>query len=175
MKRNKEKRKILKVRPFNMANFSGGSGYLVFSIIYQAMAMLPAMIIIWLASLIKLPQLEDSNEIDSDRAVKRYNIISIPLCIIISIVGVIMAYTSNYGTFSEYWIEILIIGIVPAICLYFIVRFCHRQIIESNKGIAPMIALSVFLTAMTLIGIMLFCGGFIDPILTEIADSKYGY
>lgn len=98
MKRNKEKRRILKIRPFNMANFSGGSGYLVFSIIYQAMAVL------------------------------------------------------------------------PAICLYFIVRFCHKQIIERNMGIAPMIALSVFLTAIALLGIMAICGLLIDPILTEIAD-----
>lgn len=54
MKNKKEKRRILKVRPFNMANFSGGSGYLVFSLIYQAMAILPAMIIIWATSLISL-------------------------------------------------------------------------------------------------------------------------
>lgn len=170
MKKDKEKRKILKVRPFNMANFSGGSGYLVFSVIYQAMAILPAMIIIWFTSLIKLPKLENSDEFDYDKAVKRYNIISIPLCIIIAIFGVIMACIGNYGTFEEYWIEIFIIGLVPAICLYFIVRFCHRQIIEHNAGIAPMIALSVFLTALALVGIMAFCGALIDPILTEIAD-----
>lgn len=31
----KEKKKILKVRPFNMANYSGGSGYLIFSIFFS--------------------------------------------------------------------------------------------------------------------------------------------
>lgn len=170
MKRNKEKRKILKVRPFNMANFSGGSGYLVFSIIYQAMAMLPAMIIIWFASLIKLPKLENSDEFDYDKAVRRYNAVSIPLCIIIVIFGIIMACISNYGTFREYWIEILFIGIAPAICLFFIIRYCHRQIIEHNANIAKMIALSVVYTMITLIGILLICAGIIDPILTEIAE-----
>lgn len=170
MKRNKEKRKILRVRPFNMANFSGGSGYLVFSIIYQAMAMLPAMIIIWFASLIKLPKLENSDEFDCDKAVRRYNAVSIPLCIIIAIFGIIMACISNYGTFMEYWIEILFIGIVPAICLLFIIRYCHKQIIEHNAGIAKMIALSVVYTMIALIGILLICAGIIDPILTEIAE-----
>lgn len=175
MKRNKEKQRILKIRPFNMANFSGGSGYLVFSIIYQAMAMLPAMVIIWLTSLIRLPKLENSDEIDYDKAVRRYNIISIPLCVIIAIFGVIMACINNYGTFKEYWIEILFIGIVPAICLFFIIRFCHKQIIEHNAGIAKMVALSVVFTIIALIGILLICAGCIDPILTEIADQNYDY
>lgn len=167
----KEKKKILKIRPFNMANFSGGSGYLVFSIVYQAMAILPAMVIIWFASLIKLPRLDENDEIDCTRAAKRYKLIAIPLCIAIAAIGVIMACIGNYGTFSEYWIEIFIIGLVPSICLFFIVRSCHRQIINHGMGIAPMIALSVFFIIIALVGIMAICGGIIDPILTEIADN----
>lgn len=57
MKNRKEKSKILKIRPFNMADFSGGSGYLVFSLLYQAMAIFPAMVLIWAGSLIKLPKM----------------------------------------------------------------------------------------------------------------------
>lgn len=171
----KEKRKILKIRPFNMANFSGGSGYLVFSIIYQAMAMLPAILIIWLVSLIKLPRIDGSEEIDRDKAVKRYNVIAIPLCILVAIIGFVLACISNYGTFMEYWIEILIIGIVPSVFLFIIVRFCHRKIIDHNSSIASMIAMSVVFTILALIGIMLFCGLIIDPILDEMANGIYGF
>lgn len=165
----KEKRKILKIRPFNMANFSGGSGYLIFSIFYQAMAILPAMIIIWLASLIKLPKLEESGEINCEKAIRRYNRVAIPLCVIIAIIGVVMAIVGNYGTFWEYWIEILIVGLAPAICLYFIIRFCHRQIIERKIGAFPMIVISVFLTAVALVAITIFCAGLLDPFLENLA------
>lgn len=171
MKKEKEKQRILKVRPFNMANFSGGSGYLVFSIVYQALAILPAMVIIWLASLIKLPKLDESGEIDCKKAVKRYNIVAVPLCVIIAIIGLIFAYVGNYGTFGEYWIEIFLVGLAPAICLYFIVRFCHRRIIERKANVVPMIVLSVFLTVFALAVIYLLCICLIDPILSDFALS----
>ncbi|MCM1115645.1 MAG: hypothetical protein NC397_09135 [Clostridium sp.] len=168
MKTQKEKCKILKIRPFNMANFSGGSGYLVFSVIYQAAAILPAMAIIWLVSLLKLPKYHNSDVIDTDKAAKRFYAISIPLSVILIIVGIILACSFNYGDFSQYWIEILFVGIAPTICLFFIMRFCHKKIVEEYCNTAPMILLSIGLTIAVLIVTLCISGLIIDPILTSL-------
>ena len=106
MKNSDDKSKILKIRPFNMANFSGGSGYLVFSLIYQAMAIIPAMIIIWFFSLIKLPK-NETGEIEQAKAGKHFYYISVPVSVILIIIATVFAFVSNYGTFTEYWFEII--------------------------------------------------------------------
>lgn len=173
MKNNKEKRKILKVRPFNMANFSGGSGYLVFSLIYQAVAILPAMIIIWFSSLLKLPKHYGYEVIDTDKAAQRYYAVSIPICVVLIVIGIALACYSNYGTFREYWIEILFVGITPTVCLFFIMRFCHKKIVADGKSVVSMVVLSLVLMVFVLLGVLLISGLILDPILTSIADEKW--
>lgn len=168
MKNNREKRKILKVRPFNMANFSGGSGYLVFSVIYQALAIFPAMVIIWLASLIKLPKDYSFDVVDTDKAAKRYYAVSIPMCIILIGIGIFLACDFNYGTFFEYGIEALFVGITPAVCMFFIMRSCHRKIVAGDSSTASMIALSVVLMVAVLLGVLFISALILDPILTSI-------
>lgn len=98
MKNRKEKSKILKIRPFNMANFSGGSGYLVFSLLYQAMAIFPAMVLIWAGSLIKLPK-NDDGETVKERAGKRFYCVSVPFTVVLIIFAAVLAFITNYGTF----------------------------------------------------------------------------
>lgn len=173
MKNNREKRKILKVRPFNMANFSGGSGYLVFSVIYQALAIFPAMVIIWLASLIKLPKHFGYDVVDTDKAAKRYYAVSIPMCIILIGIGIFLACYSNYGTFFEYGIEVLFVGITPALCMFFIMRSCHRKIVAGDSSMVSMIVLSVVLMVAVLLGTLLISALILDPILTSIFEGSW--
>lgn len=173
MKNNREKRKILKVRPFNMANFSGGSGYLVFSVIYQALAILPAMVIIWLAALIKLPKNYAFDVVDIDKAAKRYYAVSIPMCIILIGIGIFLACDFNYGTFFEYGIEVLFVGITPAVCMFFIMRSCHRKIVAGDSSTASMIALSVVLMVAVLLGVLLISALILDPILTSVFEGSW--
>lgn len=170
MKSDKEKRKILKVRPFNMANFSGGSGYLVFSVIYQAMAIFPAMVIIWLASLIKLPKDYAFDAVDTDKAAKRYYAVSIPMCILLIGIGIFLAFDFNYSTFLEYGIEVLFVGITPTVCMFFIMRSCHRKIVAGESGTASMIVLSAVLMIAVLFGVLLISACVLDPILTSVAE-----
>lgn len=173
MKNNREKRKILKVRPFNMANFSGGSGYLVFSVIYQALAIFPAMVIIWLAALIKLPKDYSFDVVDTDKAAKRYYAVSIPMCIIIIGIGIFLACDFNYGTFFEYGIEVLFVGITPTVCMFFIMRSCHRKIVAGDSSTASMIALSVVLMVAVLLGVLLISALILDPILTSVFEGSW--
>lgn len=181
MKKEKERKKILKIRPFNMANFSGGSGYLVFSVIYQIFAIFPAMIVIWLCSLIKLPKHKDTELIDSRLALKRYYAVSLPICILLVIMGLTFAILGNYGTFADYWFEILFIGLTPGVGLFFIMRYCHELIVDEynaqhdKKIIVKYIVVSIIATVLLLF-VVIFITLVLDTVFTEIAERKeYDY
>lgn len=167
MKKKDEKRRIIKVRPFNMANFSGGSGYLIFSLIYQAFAILPAALIIWAISLIKLPKNEDG-ETDVYRAGKRFYAVAIPFSVILIVIAAVLAVITNYGTFLEYWFEIFIITFAPTLCAFFIIRHFHLRVVSGAK-VLPSILISLGLIVAALIALLLLCAFVIDPILTDIS------
>lgn len=164
-----EKRKIIKVRPFNMANFSGGSGYLVFSLIYQLFALIPATLIIWLVSLVRLPK-DENGETDRKRAGKRFYAVSIPFSVILIVVASVFAFENNYGTFAEYWLEVIIISLVPTLGAFFILRRCHREIVNGGNT-----AVMIFISLAGIIGVValvfFFCGLILDPIMTEMAGG----
>lgn len=172
MKNKKEKRKILKVRPFNMANFSGGSGYLVFSLLYQAMAILPAMIIIWVTSIISLKKNKKKEEFDSKNAAKIYCTISIPVCVVLAIVGLALGYyfLEGYGELYVYFIEWVIIGALPAISMFFIIKSCYKMVAISDdkSSVGSMVFLSVVLMLVVLMAVFFVSFLIIDPILTYL-------
>lgn len=151
-----------------MANFSGGSGYLVFSVIYQAAAILPAMILIWFASLIKLPK-NVIDEIDEEKAGKRFYFVSVPVSVILIIIATVLAFVTNYGTFSEYWFEVILIALLPTISTFFILRKCHKEVINGKKTIT-MILISFISVIFVLVATMLLCGCVIDPIIESFLN-----
>lgn len=168
MKRKKEKMQILKVRPFNMANFSGGSGYLVFSLIYQAIAILPATLIIWFCTLFKLPK-NEGGEINEQKAAKRYNAVMIPFSIIFVTASLVMAiyFTYGYGSLLTYAVEIAFVGIVPSICVFFIMRFWYRRIADGRASTASGILISI-ITIAVVFALIFAVTGIMDTIITEI-------
>ncbi len=168
MKNRNEKGRILKVRPFNMANFSGGSGYLVFSLIYQAMAILPAMIIIWFFSLIRLPK-NDTGEIEQAKAGKRFYYISVPISVILIIIATVFAFVSNYGTFLEYGFEVILIALVPTVSAFFIIRKCHQKVVGGSNAFKMILVSFIGVFAVLAVTFVL-CMFMIDPILTGLLD-----
>lgn len=169
MKNKKEKRKILKVRPFNMANFSGGSGYLVFSLIYQAMAVLPAMIIIWATSLISLKKNKKKEDFDSKKAVKKYCAISIPVCIALAIVGLALGYycLDGYGELYYYFIVWIIVGITPSIGMFFIIKSCYKLVAEEKSDIPTAVFISAIMV-IVLLAIVFGVSGALSTIITSL-------
>lgn len=147
--KKREKRRILKVRPFNMANFSGGSGYLVFSLIYQAFAILPASLIIWFLTLVKLPKNEDGSK-DLYKAGKRFYAVAIPFSIVLIIIATVLAFSFNYGTFLEYWFEVIFISLVPSLCTFFILRHFHKKVVLGESTLAS-ILISLVLIIIVLV------------------------
>lgn len=163
----KNRKRILKIRPFNMANFSGGSGYLIFSLFYQALALLPGVLIVWLMTLFKLPK-NENGEIITSRASKRFYSVTIPLTVIFIIAATVLsAYLCyGYGSLSVYAAEIALIGIAPALCSFFVLRHFHAKIVFGDISIKRAVFSSLIIIIAVIIGLFL-----ISLVLNSILES----
>lgn len=174
----KEKKKILKVRPFNMANYSGGSGYLIFSIFFQ-IALLPATLIVWLLSLVKLPKDDEGKLIESE-ARKRFRLVATPLFVVSTIVFLIVAVYCcwGYGSILIYGFEILFAGAVPSVCIFFIMKRLDEAVISEELTVVKAILISVVAVVLVLVATLFICGFVLEPIFNEIElkelDSSNG-
>lgn len=169
----KEKKKILKVRPFNMANFSGGSGYLIFSIFFQ-IALLPATLIVWLLSLVKLPK-DDEGKLVESEARKRFRLVATPLFVVSTIVFLIVAVYCcwGYGSLLIYGFEILFAGAVPSVCTFFILKKLDSDVISGSLTAKGAILISLGAVVGVLVATFLISGLILEPIFNEI-DLAYG-
>lgn len=169
----KEKKKILKVRPFNMANFSGGSGYLIFSIFFQ-IALLPATLIVWLLSLVKLPK-DDEGKLVESEARKRFRVVATPLFVVSTIVFLIVAVYCcwGYGSLLIYGFEILFAGAVPSVCTFFILKKLDSDVISGSLTAKGAILISLGAVVGVLVATFLISGLILEPIFNEI-DLAYG-
>ncbi len=169
----KEKKKILKVRPFNMANYSGGSGYLIFSVFFQ-IALLPATLIVWLLSLVKLPKDDEGKLVDSE-ARKRFRLVATPLFVVSTIVFLIVAVYCcwGYGSLLIYGFEILFVGAVPSVCTFFILKKLDSDVISGSLTAKGAILISLGGVVGVLVATFLISGLILEPIFNEI-DLAYG-
>lgn len=169
----KEKKKILKVRPFNMANYSGGSGYLIFSIFFQ-IALLPATLIVWLLSLVKLPK-DDEGKLVESEARKRFRLVATPLFVVSTIVFLIVAVYCcwGYGSLLIYGFEILFAGAVPSVCTFFILKKLDSDVISGSLTAKGAILISLGAVVGVLVATFLISGLILEPIFNEI-DLAYG-
>ncbi len=155
MKKEDEKCRIIKVRPFNMANFSGGSGYLLFSLIYQAFALLPGVLIVWLLTLIKLPR-DENGDIIVERAAKRFYSVTIPVTVLFIIASVVFAIycCEGYGDLSVYAVEIAFIGIAPTLCSFYVLRHFHSKVACGRISVAEAVFASLGIIILIIIGVL---------------------
>lgn len=169
----KEKKKVLKMRPFNMANFSGGSGYLIFSIFFQ-IALLPATLIVWLLSLVKLPK-DDEGKLVESEARKRFRLVATPLFVVSTIVFLIVAVYCcwGYGSLLIYGFEILFAGAVPSVCTFFILKKLDSDVISGSLTAKGAILISLGAVVGVLVATFLISGLILEPIFNEI-DLAYG-
>jgi hypothetical protein len=93
----KKKKKILRVRPFNMANFSGAGGYIPMYAIFGSIITFPATLILW-SGLAVSPVTEDG-ELNIAALKRRLIIILVPVYVIalISWVLIVRSEVSFYG------------------------------------------------------------------------------
>jgi len=121
-----QKKKILRIRPFNMANFSSGAGFLAFSSISTSIAILPIMFVIWygLASSIYTKE----NFLDYNILTKRANRIFLPICIAMFVLALIfispdmLSYFGRNGYSFTQRLTTIWISAFPTLGMYVVVR-----------------------------------------------------
>ena len=121
--------RILRTRPFNMANFSGGSGYMpVFAILAMVISF-PATVLIWAGMAPSLKK--EDGTLDFNILKRRLNRILLPICLaacvllVISFVPMVVSYG---GSFLTYGLAIIWGAAIPTIGIYCAMFFSARRL-----------------------------------------------
>jgi len=76
----KQRGKLLRLRPFNMANFSSGAGHLMmFGMFFSWIIILPSMFFVWAG--FALPMKSENGEVDYQILIRRLDFILLPICV----------------------------------------------------------------------------------------------
>lgn len=118
MKKQKEKEVILRLRPFNMANFSGGSYYVPFFSTFAIIASAPLSLLLWLG--LALPLKKEGENLDFQLIKLRIKRLVIPLIIIMFIAGLIIlpSFLAKYSDILFYFLSVIWGAAAPGLVLY---------------------------------------------------------
>jgi len=129
-----KRKKLLRVRPFNMANFSGAGGYIPMYAMYGIIVSLPAMLLLWTGFAVSTKTDDGKTNL---AALKRKLLIitcSVGILTLIGSVSMVIAQTSFYGgNVVAYMLAIAIllgVGIVGACMSIF---YPAKRLSESNR------------------------------------------
>ena len=105
-----KRQKLLRVRPFNMANFSGAGGYIPMYAMYGIIVSLPAILLIWTG--LAVSSKTEDGKINLATIKRKLLIIMLPVGILtlIGSVPMVIGQTSFYGgNFVAYMLAIAIL------------------------------------------------------------------
>ena len=115
----KKKEKLLRIRPFNMANFSGGSGYMPLFAMFGMIASFPATLFLWMGIATSLKT--EDGYLDYQILKRRINRIVLPICLVLLVICVMVfvpMVLSYGGNLLAYGLEILWCAAIPTIGMY---------------------------------------------------------
>jgi len=94
----KKKGEILRIRPFNMANFSGAGGYIPIFAIFGTIATFPATLVIWtnMASSVVNGDGSLNYALLRKRLIK-YTLLPVSIVSLVLWIGIVMGQISSYG------------------------------------------------------------------------------
>ena len=150
-------KKILRIRPFNMANFSGGSGYMMFGAWGAMIIAFPATLFLWAGFAASLKK--EDGKLNYQILKRRLNIIVLPICLIAF--AICFYFISSFlspdiygGTLSEYWPTVLWCSAIPAIGVYCSIAL-PAALLNANGNLSKgkwFSMMLVFLIIITVIG-----------------------
>lgn len=119
------KRRILKIRPFNMANFSGGSGYMGFTFYIELFLMVPFHLLALLA-LLKKERLDTTNEQQAALVEAQLRKSLWGFSLALGLLGSLVCVGQLYGPLAVYWPLVLWSGMAPSFGVYGAIFAAHR-------------------------------------------------
>ena len=128
----KERARLLRIRPFNMANFSGAGGYIPFMAIYGAFITVPATLLLWagLAASLK----KEDGKLNYSILKRRLNIFVLPICLAATIPWIIFCYEqiSFYGSGVSVVLTAILVTAVHTVGMYFTIYFSAQWLEKRN-------------------------------------------
>jgi len=160
--------KILKVRPFNMANFSGGSAYLPLDLFFDLVLLIPYYMLMALIVMGRNKKGEDSDEAyDNYKLNARLNKIVLPIISVMAILWIAASFyfiKMDYNDFKSGLLLILICGVAPGVITYFSLKMVvtkYDNITNDTflyKGLRYVFLFSLVFLAFGIFGIMIALG-----------------
>ena len=155
------KEKILRIRPYNMANFSGGSGYMPLFAIFGAIAFIPAALVLWTGLAISMET--ENGTLDYQILKRRLNRILLPICIVLFVPWAIFLGTAVYGSIFAYGLAVLWCAAVPTLGIYCSIFLSAKLLngegkLTKGKWLLCTLIFSVLILAAGIGGFFLFTG-----------------
>jgi len=154
----RNKKKILQLRPFNMANFSGGSGYLLLYAMMGWMFTLPATLLLWVG--MALPLKTENGTLDYKILRRRLLRIALPICLVMfAFFSHALASNASFysGNITDYFLANLWTASYYTLGIFFSIFFVAKMLNANNKLSKGRLFLwtVVFYVLMLIIGIPL--------------------
>jgi len=166
-----KKEKILRIRPYNMANFSGGSGYMPMFAMLAMIVAAPAGLFINLGLAINAKK--EDGTLDYQIVKTRLIRIILPLALVLFALC-LFAYVPNVldygGDLRAYWMEILWCAAVPTLGIYFVL-FASAKFLDGKSKLTKV---NWFFITLILI-IILAVIGYLGLIFLDILSSQINY
>ena len=163
----RKRKRILRIRPFNMANFSGGSGYMPLFALNEAIVFIPITVMIWTGMAAALKK--EDGSLDYQRLKRRLTRILLPICAVLFALAFYLNFIGVYGNILAYFLATLWASAVPTWGIFCAIALPAK--ILSTRGHLYkgrwFIWSSVCAVAISLIGILVFI------LLSILGDSLY--
>jgi len=135
----KEKEKLLRIRPFNMANFSSGAGFLAFNALLGSIFVIPLTFFIWCGVASSIEKID--GKLDYTIFKRRANRVFLPIMILLFVIGLGMVNpeTSLYFSRSQFnhWVAAIWMAAYPTLGMYCVVRTVAAML-NSSQGLTKM-------------------------------------
>jgi len=158
------KKQLLRLRPFNMANFSSGAGHLMmFSMFFSWIFILPSIFFVWAG--FALPMKSENGGIDYQVLIKRLDFILLPIC-----VGLfcLLFFGMTINVISESDGSLLLafwVAAFPTLGIFFaarasasVLRNSKAEKFSKGKWLLYLLVLAILLIIAGALGTFLFAG-----------------
>jgi hypothetical protein len=166
----KQKNELLRLRPFNMANFSSGAGALIFAIIFSSgIFTLPAMILVWTG--FALPIKKGNGMLNFKILQRRLNRILFPICCVFFAFWIYALWDTGeiFDSFEDSIIVVLF-SAYSTLGIFFAARWSAIFLFKKNK-----LTKSNYLIVLIISGMWIILGWIVISLaLRIIAMMPYG-
>ena len=152
----KEKEQLLRIRPFNMANFSGAGGYIPMAAMFGAFFSFPATFFLWAG--LAVPLKTEDGTIDFLILKRRLKRIALPICMASSILWIIYCVSQLFSYGSDLSAIMLAVwaSAVHSVGMYLPI-YCSATVLDKNNNLTKgkwFLLTLAFAVLMVIIGVL---------------------